>query len=177
MYKKLENFQKSGLWRGFDKINSFFISLSAAALTLMVFATVISRYCFKKDIFGSEEVILLFAWWMYFLGGITGSQEDSHIKADLIDVFCKNQYIVDMTKGIAKALEFVIFSLCTYMTILLLQTNMVKMPRTTGLKIPYLASQIPIAIGFFGMALFALYWALYFMARAGERRKGGYEEK
>jgi uncharacterized membrane protein len=81
-----------------------------------------------------------------------------------------------MSKGIAKALEFVVFALCTYMTILLLQTNMKKMPVTTGLKIPYLASQIPIAIGFVGMALFALYWALYFVARASERRKGGIVE-
>jgi len=176
MYQKLENFRKSGLWRGFDKVNSFFISLSAAALTLMVFATVVSRYFFKRDIFGSEEIILLFAWWMYFLGGIGASQEDSHIKADMIEVFSSNQYIVDMSKGIAKALEFVVFALCTYMTILLLQTNMKKMPVTTGLKIPYLASQIPIAIGFVGMALFALYWALYFVARASERRKGGIVE-
>ena len=57
--------------------------------------------------------------------------------------------------------------------ILLLQTNFVKMPVTTGLKIPYVAAQLPIAIGFFGMAVFAVYWALYYISKACYNRKNG----
>lgn len=87
MYKKLEEFQKSKLWNGFYAANGYFISFCGIALTCVIFAAVVMRYCFKLDFFGSEEIILLFAWWMYFLGGIGGSQEDSQIKADMVEVF------------------------------------------------------------------------------------------
>ena len=175
MYKKLEEFQKSKLWNGFYTVNGYFISFCGIALTCVIFAAVVMRYCFKLDFFGSEEIILLFAWWMYFLGGIGGSQEDSQIKADMVEVFCSNRFIIDLVKGIAKALESVVFIFCTYLAILMLQTNFVKMPRTTGLKIPYVVSQLPIAIGFFGMAVFAVYWALYYISKAFFEHKNGVE--
>ena len=173
MYKKLEAFQESKLWRGVYAVNGYLISFCGVALTCVIFAGVIMRYIFKRDFFGSEEIILLFAWGMYFLGGIGGSQEDSQIKADMVEVFCSNRFVVDLTKGIAKALESIVFFACTYMSILLLQTNFVKMPVTTGLKIPYVAAQLPIAIGFFGMAVFAVYWALYYISKACYNRKNG----
>lgn len=67
------------------------------------------------------------------------------------------------------------FIFCTYLAILMLQTNFVKMPCTTGLKIPYVVSQLPIAIGFFGMAVFAVYWALYYISKAFFEHKNGGE--
>jgi len=166
MFEKIKAMQQGKLWAVSMKIFNILTSITAAALTIMVFATVVARYFFKTDIYGSEEIIMLFAWWMYFIGGICGSAEDSHIKADMIDVFCSNQKIVDIFRGIAKAIEAVVFFISTYFAIVLLQTNFVKMPVTTGLKIPFVASQIPLAIGFFGMAVFAVYWAFYFIAKS-----------
>ena len=176
MLKKIEDFQKGKLWCGVDKFVSALITIAGISLTGVIFAVVIARYIFKTDIFGSEEIILLLAWWLYFMGGIGGSQEDSHIKADMVDVFVSNQFVIDLTKGIAKALEAAVFFFCTYLTFLMLKVNYVKMPVTTGLKIPYLASQIPIFIGFIGMALFAVYWAVYFIVKAFDSKKGGAEE-
>lgn len=172
MHNKLSNIQNSAAWKLIYKANGGLISLAGALLTLMVFVTVIARYVFKQDIFGGEEIILLLAWWLYFLGGIGGSQEDSQIKADMISIFCSNETIVDLFKGIAKAVECIVFFFCTYLSILLLRTNFVAMPVTTGLKIPYVASQIPIAIGFLGMAVFALYWALFYVTKAIEHKGG-----
>ena len=103
MYKKLEEFQKSKLCNGFYTVNGYFIRFCGIALTCVIFAAVVMRYCFKLDFFGSEEIILLFAWWMYFLGGIGGSQEDSQIKADMVEVFCSNRFIIDLVKGLANA--------------------------------------------------------------------------
>ena len=175
MLKKIEDFQKGKLWCGVDKFVSALISVAGIALTAVIFIVVIARYIFKTDIFGSEEIVLLLAWWLYFMGGIGASQEDSHIKADMVDFFIYNQFVIELTKGIAKALEAAIF-FCAYLTLLMLKVNYVKMPVTTGLKIPYLVSQVPIFIGFIGMALFAVYWAVYYIAKAVDRKKGGTEE-
>ena len=176
MLQKLEDFRKGKIWCITDKIVSALTSVAGIALTVVIFAVVVARYGFKQDIFGSEEIILLLAWWLYFMGCIGASQEDSQIKADMVDVFVSNQFIIDLTKGIAKALEAAVFFFCTYLTYLMLAVNMVKKPVTTGLKIPYLASQIPIFIGFIGMALFAVYWAVYYIVKAVDGKKGGTEE-
>ena len=177
MYKKLQEAQESKLWKGFYNINGYIVSICGIAVTLVIFAGVIMRYVFKRDFFGSEEIILLFTWWLYFLGGIGASQENSHISADMVDVFCSNKVIVDMTKGIAKALEAIVFFLCTYMSVLLLMTNIQKWPVSTGLKIPYVTAQAPIVIGFFGMAVFAVYWSMFYISKALHDRKNGGEQK
>lgn len=52
MYKKLEEFQKSKLWNGFYTVNGYFISFCGIALTCVIFAAVVMRYCFKLDFFG-----------------------------------------------------------------------------------------------------------------------------
>ena len=176
MLKKIEDFQKGKLWCGVDKFVSALISLAGIALTAVIFVVVIARYVFKTDIFGSEEIILLLAWWLYFMGGIGASQENSHISADMVDEFCSNKVIVEMTKGIAKALEAIVFFLCTYMSVLLLMTNIQKWPVSTGLKIPYVAAQAPIVIGFFGMAGFAVYWSMFYISKALHDRKNGGEQ-
>lgn len=176
MFKKVQDFQNSGLWRKTYSISGVIISLAGVFLTLVIFITVVARYVFKKDIFGSEEIILFLAWWLYFIGGISGSQEDSQIKADMVEVFCSNQFIVDMARGIAKILEAIVFFFCTYLSGLMLATNFERMPVTTGLKIPYVCMQIPIAIGFLGMALAAVYWAIFYICRAADNKKGAADE-
>ena len=176
MFQKISDFQNGKTWKVIYGIVGTITSIVAAFLTLFVFVTVISRYVFKSDIFGSEEIILLFAWWMYFIGAIGGSMEDSQIKADMIDVFVSNKAIVDACKGVAGILEFVVFTLSGVLAARFVATNFVKMPVTTGLRIPMVCLQIPLVIGFFGMAIFGLYWGLYYASRASYRRKGGIVE-
>jgi len=173
MFNKVADFQNSKCWKIVYGIVGGLTSVVAAFLTLFVFITVISRYVFKSDIFGSEEIILLFTWWMYFIGGIGGSIEDSQIKADMIDVLVSNKIIVDICKGIAGILEFIVFVLCGILAANLVATNLVKMPVTTGLRIPMVCLQIPLVIGFFGMALYGLYWGLYYITRSSYRKNGG----
>jgi len=173
MYEKLLAFQDSKLWKGIYGVVGGLTSVVSAFLTLFIFITVIARYVFKTDIFGSEEIILLFAWWMYFIGGIGGSMEDSQIKADMVDVFVANKAVVDICKGISGILEFVVFTLSGVLATNLVIENIAKMPRTTGLRIPMICLQTPLAIGFFGMALCGLYYGIFYFARSKYRREGG----
>ena len=84
---------------------------SIASTACMVYS-VILRYVFKGNFYGSDEVIMLFAFWLYFMGAAYGSFEDSHIKADLLSVYLKDMHIKDLFAIIS---EFAAISslLCT----------------------------------------------------------------
>ncbi len=49
------------------------------------------RYIFKMDMYGIEDFIIIFAYWLYFSGGAYGAYENSHITADILTVYMKNQ--------------------------------------------------------------------------------------
>ena len=70
---------------------------SIASTGCMVYSVVL-RYCFKQNFYGSDEVIMLFAFWLYFMGAVYGSYENSHIKADLLkdadDIYNKLREII-----------------------------------------------------------------------------------
>ena len=66
-------------------------------------------------------------------------------------------------KALAKLVEGVIFSVSAVLSFNLVLLNLDRMPRTVALKIPLIVAQIPIAIGFAGMAFFAFYYALFFI--------------
>ncbi len=173
MYDKLVKIQESGIWRVIDKINGILLSICGVLAVVTIFANVIARYIFKTDIYGMEEIILVIAFWLYFIGGSNASMENSHIKADLVDVFVKNKVKMYTINGMAKLVEFITMAVLSAWSIDLVVLNAIRMPKTPGLKIPFIVSQIPIAIGFVIMTIFAAYYCLLFFSHAAKIKKGG----
>ena len=162
MYEKLLLCQESKLWNAFMFIVKLFSILSGAGACLLIFSAAVARYIFHSDIYGVEEVILALAFWLYFWGAVRGSSEDSHIKADLLDVYLTNHRVKYLIKTFAKVIEFAVYCFFSKWAVDLIITNIERMPRTTGLKIPFLVAQAPIAIGIILMAVLAFYYiALY----------------
>lgn len=162
MYEKINAIKYSKIWKAAESIFSVLLMIFAIGATGVIFASVIARYILKVDVYGGEEIILMIAWWLYFVGGMYGSMEDSQIKAEMMDIFVKNHKVLTKIKAVAKFLEFIVFAASGVLSIGLVKLNIIQMPKTTALKIPFIVAQIPIAIGFLFMALFALYYALLF---------------
>src|SRR5699024_5984200 len=56
-------------------------------------ATVVMRYILKIDLFGLEELLVIPAFWLYFIGASFGTYEKSHISAELVSVYVKNEKV------------------------------------------------------------------------------------
>ncbi len=164
MYEKLEKFKDGAIWKIIQKIVNFLMICCGISVVVLIFSAVIARYFFKTDIYGVEEIILTVAFWLYFAGSINGSMEDSHIKADLMDVYITNHRIKYIIKSFAKLIESVVYLVVSGWAINLFAMNLERMPRTTGLKIPIALAQFPIAAGFVFMVLFALYYCLLYFS-------------
>lgn len=77
----------------FDKIvvNSLatICLVTSVALTLIMCAVTFWRYVIEGDLYGFEEWVKLFAFWLYFAGAALGAYNRTHVSADLVNAYCK----------------------------------------------------------------------------------------
>ncbi len=59
-------------------------------LTLIICAVTFFRYIVNGDLYGYEEWVKLFAFWLYFMGAAIGAYNRTHVSADLINAYLKN---------------------------------------------------------------------------------------
>ncbi len=166
------------IWKAALRIERGILALASMAAVICVCASVFMRYILKVDFFGLEEVITLLAMWIYWIGGVYGSYEKSHITADVSNLFIKTnkgKKRLDIVVGI---LTVFISGVFAYWSIVYYAVwNIQAGTKTIGLHIPYLASNIAITIGFVMMFLYSLYHLIRVFMPAGarvarERREG-----
>ena len=81
----------------FDKITVSFYSIvcfvMSILLTVIISAATIMRYIFEMDLYGYEEWIKIFAFWLYFMGAGYGAFAGTHVSADLVQSYVKEGVI------------------------------------------------------------------------------------
>ncbi len=145
---------ETGFWRGLLATTRVITIACAVGSTLTILATAFMRYVMNMNFFGSEDIILLFAFWLYFLGAAYGSYEESHIKADLLNVYIHNLRIKDGLALLAQVITLIVTTILMTWGFNQVVWLMEKMPRTTALKIPILATQGVMFISFVLMLFF-----------------------
>ena len=55
------------------------------------FIQVVTRYVLQIPVMGLEEILVYFALWLYVLGSVNASREDTQITANVLDVFLKTE--------------------------------------------------------------------------------------
>lgn len=159
----------------FDKvvIRSFAIIcfVMAMLLALIISAATIMRYILEMDLYGYEEWIKIFAFWLYFMGAGYGAFAGSHVSADLVQSYVR--------EGTLKRLLLFVKTVVTLGVTLLftwygwdffyfgfagpLGTG-VAIPKTVAWRIPLWTGYLPIFIGL----LFMSYYFTWDMIRAAK---------
>jgi TRAP-type C4-dicarboxylate transport system permease small subunit len=111
---KLKPIEDTGLWKVVAHAMEIMLFLMSATLAVLVFITVPVRYIMKTSIFGVEEVIMMMAIWIYYLGGAYGSYEQSHINADIMMHFIKNEKAKWIIKVLKQIVSIVVFGAFGY---------------------------------------------------------------
>ncbi|MPV85183.1 TRAP transporter small permease [Ostreibacterium oceani] len=72
--------------------NFFRYTLTAlmGIVALAQFSQVITRYVLEVPVMGMEELIMYPILWLYMLGAVNASRENTHIRANVLDVFIKS---------------------------------------------------------------------------------------
>lgn len=130
---------------------------SVASTACMVYS-VILRYVFKGNFYGSDEVIMLFAFWLYFMGAAYGSFEDSHIKADLLSVYLKNMHLKDACTILSEFLTVAVNTIVLSWATRFFFSEIAKWGLSTSLKIPLIIPKSSIFFGFLLMEFYHVYY-------------------
>lgn len=135
---------------------TFLIVLGGSLIALTVFLQVLLRYVFKHPLFGLEEFSRLVAVWVYFIGAIYGTREESHVFGDVARMIFKTpraSAFLGFVASFFSLITCIIFTVYSYnYTIWLYETG----EKTTGLWWPRVISVSSMLFGAIFMTLYCL---------------------
>ncbi len=138
----------------FEKLNQYIMIITGVAVTSLILAGAIMRYVLHINFYGQEEIVLLVGFWMYFIGSISAAREKTHLNADMLSLFTKNQKILDGFAIFRDVLSLLICLLAAKWCLAYFGWSFPKNPKTSVYKIPLYIQKIP-------MILACLIWTLY----------------
>ncbi len=90
-----------------ERFFRYALTILISTVALMEFVQVVMRYIFEVPIMGLEEVLVFPTLWLYFLGSVNASREDTQIKANVLDVFLKTDRSRLIVRVVADALSLI----------------------------------------------------------------------
>jgi TRAP-type C4-dicarboxylate transport system permease small subunit len=126
----------------------YIVIFTGAAACLLITIAAVMRYVFSKDFYGSEELIMLTAFWLYFMGASLATREDSHITADLITTLAKTPRRARILKLAQHAISLGVSAMGTSWAWNYYAWSWARSPRTAVLKFPIVWLQTPILVFF-----------------------------
>ena len=148
------------------------------AIVVLVFVSVVMRYIFKSSFQGMEELIMLFAFGIYFIGAALSSREETQITADVMSLVVKKSRSQNLLRAFQNLVDGVLIGICGVFSFQQMLFVLNAGSRTAGLKMPLWVVYTVIFIGLFLMAFYALVHSVeYFVKflRYGKEEKEGQE--
>lgn len=134
-------------------VQDWILIITGTAVGLMILVNALFRFL-RIDWFGSEELTLFVAFWLYFTGAAYASRENTHISADMLSLFTSNvkvRAVADIVKNTIGAVMAAVFTYWCF-NYVSWQANLGA--KSAVYKLPIIISTIPILICF-------LLWTLY----------------
>lgn len=97
-----------------ERLFKYLLTALIASVALMQFVQVITRYVFEIPIMGLEESMILPTIWLYMLGAVNASRENSQIRANVLEIFIKTERGHTILALVGEVVSFVISSWLTY---------------------------------------------------------------
>ncbi len=148
------------IWNGLVYLQKCFIIFAGCSVAVLVFIEVMLRYVFRSPLFGVEELVVLIAMWLYFLGASYGAYERSHIKADIIHLWFKTPRSFAQINAVTSLITVVLCIIMVSWTFPYIVWSIKKGGTTQALLLPRVYSQIAILIS---AVLMTLYFFVEFL--------------
>ncbi len=97
-----------------ERFFKYTLTILISTVAAMEFYQVVMRYIFEIPVMGLEELLVYPTLWLYFLGSVNASREDTQIKANVLDVFLKTARAKLTVRVIADVMGVVVSTWLTY---------------------------------------------------------------
>lgn len=74
-----------------DNFSKYLLTTLIGVVALGQFVQVITRYVLQIPVMGLEETMAYPTLWLYILGAVNASRENTHIRANVLEIFLKTE--------------------------------------------------------------------------------------
>ena len=142
-------------WNSILSAQRLVMFVTSICVLFLIASAAFMRYFLQKDFYGMEDIVLIMAFWMYFMGGAYASYEKSHISAEVVSAYVKNEQNKRILRLIASGVTAVLSWIFSYWGFLLVLWALESPKTTVMLHIPVIVPQTAIILGFFLMCLYS----------------------
>ena len=143
-------------WENLLRAQRLVMFLTSLSVLFLMAAAAFMRHFLQMDFFGMEDLVLIMAFWMYFMGAAYASYEKTHISAEVVSAYVKNENVKRILKLVTSLITTAMSMIFAYWGYLLLLWGLESGRRTVMLHIHILVPQAAIILGFFLMTLYAI---------------------
>ena len=141
-----------------EKFFRYTLTALISIVALMEFYQVLMRYVFEIPVMGLEEVLVYPTLWLYFLGSVNASREDTQIKANVLDVFLKTDRAKLIVRVIADVLSLIVALWLTWWAWDYLRYALRVGKESPTLYIPTIYAECAFFIGLVLMSVYAAWY-------------------
>ena len=142
------------LWKIPLFIQVFIMVVGGAVAGILIFIEVFLRYVLGSPLFGIEELILFIGMWLYFMGASYGAYERTHIKAELINIWCKDEKSLNILRTVASSITVVLSLILVSWAYPYFVWELARGGTSQALLLPNVICQSAIFFGSFLMAIY-----------------------
>lgn len=143
-------------WTGLLGFQKWVMFLSCAAIIVGLFAEVLFRYVFRTSIFGLNELVLIPAIWMYFMGASYAAHQGSHISANVLQVYLKSERAKATLRLVIAVISVVLGVIFTYWASYYVLDSFQRGGTTSIFDLPLIIPQSAVVVGFVLMVLYTV---------------------
>lgn len=171
--KMINNSLITFIWKGLLSFQRIILITTSVIILISICLNVVFRYILEMDLRGVEEINIIVAFWLYFIGASYGTYKKQHINADLItSIFKENS---TMKIYVDALISFITFLLCIVLLVWAtdFMIESIRMgAKSTTLNIPIAFSHSSIFLSFILMSLyFFVHFFTYFIKVLNRNRK------
>jgi TRAP-type C4-dicarboxylate transport system permease small subunit len=141
-----------------ERFFRYTLTILISTVAAMEFYQVVMRYILELPVMGLEELLVYPTLWLYFLGSVNASREDTQIKANVLDVFMKTDKAKLIVRVIADLLSVIVAGWLTYWAYDYFRYALRVWKESPTLYIPTFYAECALFIGLVLMTFYAAWY-------------------
>ena len=137
-------------------IANWILVISGIAVCFLIFAGSFMRYVMHMYFYGSEELILVAAFWMYFIGSAMAAKHGTQIKAEMLGMFIKSRKALGIANIIKYMINLAMATVASVWSIQYVQWNINMNVKSNVFRFPVVYAVLPIAISFVAWTIYCI---------------------
>lgn len=151
----LDILKASAFWKVLLSIQKLTLFITTCVMVGILGVVVLFRYALKLDFFGFDEIVMISAFWMYFIGSSYAMEKREHVRADILERILplKGKKILRIISGLIQTLVAIE---AMRLSISYIINGFKIWPTTSAWNLPMVTSMAAVTVGFVLMAFYVI---------------------